>query len=90
MKEVYPELTNIKKAEEEKATSLQGEQIGKWLSGKAQYKSIIPMGYVGAPASYKQIHSTTEQYCREIAKEIIKYYQWSFKGKGIFTRNMMG
>lgn len=74
MKEVYPELTNLKQAELEKATNLQGEQIGKWLSGKAEDKNIIPLGYVGAPAAYKQIHSTTEQYCREVAKEIMKYY----------------
>lgn len=73
MKEVYPELTNLKQAELEKATKLQGEQIGKWLSGKAEDKNIIPLGYVGAPAAYKQIHSTTERYCREVAKEIMKF-----------------
>lgn len=35
----------------------------------------FPMGYVGSPAAYRQIHSTTEKYCREMAGEIIKYYR---------------
>lgn len=71
----YPELTNTEWAEKEQATMLQGEQIEKWLSGHAEDKGIIPMGYVGNPSAYKQIHSTHEVYSREMAKEIMKYYQ---------------
>lgn len=72
---VYPDLTDTEQAGQEQPTMLQSEQIEKWLSGKEEDKGIIPMGYVGSPAGYKQIHSTPEVYCRAIAKEIMKYYQ---------------
>lgn len=74
MKENYPELTNIKLAEEAKATMLKGEQIQKWLAGDLNDKYLIPMGHVGSPAAYKQIHGTPEKYNREIAKAVMEYY----------------
>lgn len=75
MRTCYPELTDIEQAEKEKATMLNGEQIGQWLAGDLKDKEIIPMGYVGSPADHSQIKSTPEQYNRAIAKEIIKFYQ---------------
>ena len=75
MLEVYPELTDIAQAKRETATKLSGDEIGRWLGGKPEDKSLIPMGYVGSPAAYQQIHSTTEKYCREMAGEIMKYYR---------------
>lgn len=74
MYEIYPELTNLEQAKQEEATLLKGEQISKWLGGDKKDKDIIPMGYVGSPKAFKQIHSTQEKYSREIAKEIMKYY----------------
>ena len=38
-------------------------------------QGIIPMGYVGSPVAYLQIHSTSQRYCSEIAKEIMKCYK---------------
>lgn len=43
------------------------------LEGRGQ--DVFSMGYVGSPAAYRQIHSTTEKYCREMAGEIMKYYR---------------
>lgn len=71
----YKELTNTDQAKKEKATMLQGEQIHKWLQGHKADRYLIPEGFVGSPADYYKINSTPEQYNREIAKEIIKYYQ---------------
>ena len=56
------------------ATMLDDKQISKWLLGEKKDRGIIPMGYVGSPAAYHQIHSTSERYCIEIAKEIMKHY----------------
>ena len=62
--------TNLEQAKQEQATLLKGEQISKWLGGDKKDKDIIPMGYVGSPKAFKQIHSTQEKYSRELQKRL--------------------
>ena len=74
MREIYPEAVRENALAMLEPTFLQGEQIGKWCTGAAEDKALIPNGYVGDPKSSQYIETNLKEADRWIAMNIVNSF----------------
>lgn len=52
---------NIKKMFQLQSSSLNGEEMQKWLQGGEAAKEVVPLGYAGNPAGYESVSKHVEE-----------------------------
>lgn len=72
MKYFCPNLVDLEIAKKLKSTSLDEENLHKWLLGGEVTKNSIPLGYAGNPAGFKAVSNHVEEMIDLQVEDIVK------------------
>ncbi len=75
MNRICPKQVDLDKARQLKSSSLNSEELKKWLQGGEVTRSVVPLGYAGNPAGYEAVSRHVEEMLclqvKDIANRII-------------------
>lgn len=70
MSQICPDRVDLEKAWELKSSSLNRDELKRWLQGSEATKEVVPLGYAGNPAGYETVSKHVEEMLRLQSEDI--------------------